>query len=115
MSNISALLPTIQLASTDAGQASNSANMLVQIGLIVGMIVLMYFILIRPQRKQQKKAEQMRKDIQVGDEIITIGGIVGKVVSVKEDSLIIETGADRDKLRIKKWAIQTNQTEHTDA
>lgn len=54
----------------------------------------------------------MRDNLQVGDEIVTIGGIVGKVVSMKEDSLLIETGADRDKVRIMKWAVQTNNTVH---
>lgn len=87
-------------------------TMILQFGLIALMIVVMYFILIRPQRKKQKEEAKMRDNLQVGDEIVTIGGIVGKVVSMKEDSLLIETGADRDKVRIMKWAVQTNNTVH---
>lgn len=80
---------------------------------IILMVVLfggMYFLMIRPQKKQQKKDQEMRESTQVGDEITTIGGIMGRVVTVKEDSLIIETGADRNKMKITRWAIQTNNT-----
>ena len=62
------------------------------------------------QKKKQKEEQQMRDSIQIGDEITTIGGIMGRVVTVKEDSLIIETGADRTKMKITRWAIQTNNT-----
>ena len=80
---------------------------------IILMVVLfggMYFLMIRPQKKQQKKEQEMGDSTQVGDEITTIGGIVGRVVTVKEDSLIIETGADRNKMKITRWAVQTNNT-----
>lgn len=80
--------------------------------MLVLVFVVMYFLLIRPQKKRQKEEQQMRDDLRVGDEITTIGGILGRVVNVKEDSLIIETGADRNKLTIKKWAIQSNETVH---
>ena len=60
--------------------------------------------------KTAKKEQEIRENTQVGDEITTIGGIVGKVVTVKEDSLIIETGADKNKMKITRWAIQTNVT-----
>lgn len=65
----------------------------------------MYLLLFRPQQKRKKQEEEMRKAVQIGDEITTIGGIVGRVVSVKSesDSLVIESGSD--KIRIKKWAI----------
>ncbi len=78
--------------------------------MIVAMFALMYFLMIRPQKKQQKKEQEMRDNIQVGDEITTIGGICGRVVTVKEDSYVIETGADRNKMKITKWAVQTNNT-----
>lgn len=65
-----------------------------------------YFFLIRPQSKKKKNEDKMRKSVQVGDEVTTIGGIVGRVVGVKEDdSIIIETGSDRAKMRIRRWAI----------
>lgn len=66
--------------------------------------------MIRPQKKKQKEEQNMRDSIQVGDEITTIGGIMGRVVTVKEDSIIIETGADRNKMKITRWAVSTNNT-----
>ena len=80
------------------------------IALIGGMFVIMYFLMIRPQNKQRKAEEQMRNSIEIGEDIVTIGGIVGKVVSTKDDALIIETGADRTKMKITRWAVQTNLT-----
>ena len=82
--------------------------------MLVLVFAVMYFVLIRPQRKRQKEEQKMRDDLRVGDEITTIGGIVGRVVNVKSDNLIIETGADRNKLTIKKWAIQSNETVHSE-
>ena len=82
-------------------------GMLVLIG---GMFVLMYFLMIRPQNKQRKAEEEMRNNVEIGDDVVTIGGIVGKVVSTKDDALIIETGADRNKMKVTRWAIQTNIT-----
>ncbi len=76
------------------------------------IFVVMYFILIRPQKKREKEAQQMRNNVQVGDEVTTVGGIVGRVVSLKEDTVVIETGSDRSKIRIKRWSIQSNETLH---
>ena len=78
--------------------------------MIVVMVAAMYFLMIRPQKKKQKEEQQMRDSIQIGDEITTIGGICGKVVSVKDDTIVIETGSDRVKIKFKKYAIQTNHT-----
>ena len=78
--------------------------------LMVGLFAVMYFVMIRPQKKKQKEEQQMRDTIQIGDEITTIGGIMGRVVTVKDDSIVIETGADRTKLKFQRWAIQTNNT-----
>ena len=81
--------------------------------LVMGLVfVAFYFILIRPQKKKEKEAAKMRDNLEIGDEIITIGGIIGRVVSIKEDHIVIETGSDRSKIRIKKWAIQSNETIH---
>lgn len=99
-------LLTLEATSTATGSGS-SIGMIV---LLVVMVAGMYFLMIRPQRKQQKKDQEMRESTQVGDEITTIGGIMGRVVTVKEDSLIIETGADRNKMKIARWAIQVNNT-----
>lgn len=79
---------------------------------MVPIIAVFYFILIRPQKKKDKEAKAMRNAVQVGDEIVTVGGIVGIVVSLKEDTIVLETGSDRSKVRIKRWAIQENSTIH---
>lgn len=86
--------------------------LLVQILPFALIIVVFYFILIRPQKKKEKQTQAMRNAVQVGDEVTTVGGIVGIVVSIKEDTIVIETGSDRSKVRIKRWAIQTNDTVH---
>ena len=78
--------------------------------MLVGMFALMYFMTIRPQKKRQKEEQEMRNAVEVGDEITTIGGICGKVVIVKEQHLIIETGADRNRMQITRWAVQQNVT-----
>lgn len=75
-----------------------------------GMMALMYFMMIRPQKKKQKEEQAMRDNLQIGDEVTTIGGIIGKIVTVKDDSLIIETGADRNHMKITRWAISQNNT-----
>ena len=95
-------------ATTAAEQATGFAGFFQQYGMIiilVAIFAIMYFLMIRPQKKQQKKDAEMRNNLTVGDEIITIGGIMGKVVTVKEDSVIIETGSDKNKMRILRSAI----------
>ena len=74
--------------------------------MIVIFGLLMYFMLYRPQKKQQKAAEDMRSSLQIGDEISTTSGILGKIIQIKDDFLIIETGNDKTKLKIAKWAIR---------
>ena len=78
--------------------------------MLIGMFALMYFIMIRPENKRKKEAEQMRSALKAGDEITTIGGITGKVVSVKDDRFVIETGADQVRIEFAKWALSTNDT-----
>ncbi len=86
---------------------TSMASSLSPIILMVGMVAIFYFLLIRPQKKKEKKDKEMRSNIEVGDGIISIGGIVGRVISVKDDTILMETGADRTKIRIKNWAIQS--------
>ena len=69
------------------------------------VLVLMYVMTIRPQKKKEKKTEEMRSSIEIGDTVTTIGGIVGLVVAIKEDTIVLETGTDRSKIRFKRWAI----------
>ena len=78
--------------------------------MIVGMIALMYFMMIRPENKRKKEAEQMRNALKNGDKITTIGGITGTVVDIKEDRFVIETSADRVRVELMKWALSTNDT-----
>ncbi len=77
---------------------------------LIIMFALLYFIAIRPQKKRDKELKEMQQSLQVGDEIVTGGGIVGIVVSVGEDTVVIETGGAKHKLRIKNWAITENVT-----
>lgn len=81
----------------------------------VVIIAVMYFILIRPQRKKQKEEKKMRENLQVGDEIITIGGLYGRVISLKEDTIVMESISDHSKITIARWALQSNLTVHDDA
>ncbi len=100
------------LAAAEGGVAGLFGGNPMSIIMIVGMVALMYFMMIRPQKKKQKEEQKMRDSLRVGDEITTIGGICGRVVSIKEDTLVIETGADRSKMTIKKWALQSCDTVH---
>jgi len=74
--------------------------------LMVVMVAVFYFLLIRPQRKKEKATAEMRNKIEIGDGVVTVGGIIGRVVSIKEETILIETGTDRTKLRIQRWAVQ---------
>ena len=100
--------------ATTATQQQNGGIMsYVSLGFwLVVMLVAFYFLLIRPQRKRDKEVKNLQDSLQIGDEIVTNGGIVGIVVSIKEDTIVIETGSDRSKIRIKRWAIASNETVH---
>ena len=78
--------------------------------MLVLMIGVFYFLLIRPENKRKKEAEQMRSELKIGDEITTIGGIVGTVVNIKDDKFVVETGADQVRIELAKWALSTNET-----
>ena len=100
-----------------AASSNSSAGLWWTIIYMVAIFGIFYLILIRPQSKKRNKEEKMRNSVQIGDNITTIGGIVGRVVGMKENSeiLIIETGTDRAKMKIKKWAIGSVDTIHDDA
>lgn len=106
------LLSSFLGGSASAGTSAEGATTGNPMSLIlmVALFAVMYFVMIRPQKKKQKEEQQMRDSIQIGDEITTIGGIMGRVVTVKEDSIVLETGADRVKMKFQRWAIQTNNT-----
>lgn len=96
-------------ASSDA---ANGNNMWVMILIYVLIFAAIYFFMLRPNSKKRKQEQAMRDNLEIGDEITTIGGITGRVVSIKEDSdsFILETGTDRCRIQFKRWAISTINT-----
>jgi len=95
-------------ADASAPQSSGMGSMVLS---IVLMIAIFYFLLIRPQKKKEKEAKNMRDSLMVGDELVTIGGIVGKVIKIKDDEVTIETGSNKTRLTFKKWGINQVLTE----
>ena len=94
-------------AAADAGATGGLLSML---PMLLIMVAVFYFMIIRPENKRKKEAEQLRSNIKNGDKITTIGGITGKVVDVKEDKFVLETGADQVRIEFAKWALSTNET-----
>ena len=92
------------LLTADATAAGGGMSMII---MLVVMFAIFYFLIIRPENKRKKKTEEMRGSLSIGDEITTIGGIVGKIVQVTEDTITFETGEDRVRIQIKKWGIST--------
>lgn len=84
---------------------ANNGSMMTLVITMVLTLGLMYFMIYRPQKKQQKKDTEMRNALDIGDEVTTIGGIVGRVVAIKEDTFVLETGSDRMKIRFRRSAI----------
>ena len=94
-------------AGAEGAGALGMGSMLLPLAL---MLALMYFLMIRPENKRKKQAEEMRNSLKKGDQITTIGGIVGKIVHVGEESIIIETSDDRVRMELTKWAVSTNNS-----
>ena len=94
----------------DAAGAPADGGMGGMLLMLAAMVAIFYFMLIRPENKRKKEAEQLRSSVKVGDKITTIGGIVGTVVDVKSDKFVIETGADQVRIEFCKWALSTNDT-----
>lgn len=93
-----------------AAPANAGGSMMTTILMLVLMVGVFYFMLIRPENKRKKEAEQMRSNMKVGDKVTTIGGIVGTVVNIKEDKFVMETSADQVRIEFAKWALSTNET-----
>ena len=91
----------------DAGVPGGMSSSII---MLVAMLAIFYFMLIRPENKRKKEAEQMRSSVKTGDKITTIGGIIGTVVNVKDDKIVVETSADQVRIEFAKWAISTNET-----
>ena len=108
------LLLTADAAANASGAAAAKGSMMSwsSIIMLVAMVAIFYFFIMRPQKKKQKEEEKMRNDLQIGDEIVTIGGIYGKIISIKDDSFVLESITDKSKQKFAKWAIQQNLTVH---
>lgn len=91
---------------------NGTGNIIFMIVLYAAIFLALYFFLIRPNSKRKKQEAELRNNLEIGDEITTIGGIVGRVVAIKEeeDEIIIETGSDRCKLKMKRWCISSVNT-----
>ena len=85
---------------------ADTTGMLGSLLLFVPVLALMYFMMIRPQKKKEKQQQSMRNSLEIGDSVTTIGGIVGRVVALKEDTVVLETANERNKIRFKRWAVQ---------
>lgn len=103
-------LPLVADGASNGGNQSSS--MIFMILFYVAIFAALYFFLIRPNSKKKKEEAQLRNSLEIGDEITTIGGIMGRVVAIKddEDAIIIETGSDRVKMKFKKWCISSVDT-----
>ncbi len=108
------LLAIISEASAGSSQVATLGipSILSMIIPFVLVILIFYFLIIRPEKKRNKEMQEMLNSIQVADEVVTTGGIIGRVLSVKEDTVLIETGSDRTKIRVVKSAIAKNNTAH---
>ena len=104
---------TFMLEET-APAGGGSGSTWISIGMIVLLFVFLYFFMIRPQKKQEKKDAAMRDALQVGDEVTTIGGIIGKVVSIKGETFVLETTKDKTKIRFLRGAIRSVDVKSAD-
>ena len=95
------------LESTTPNPQGGGMSMII---MLLGMVAIFYFMMIRPENKRKKEAENMRSSMKVGDKVTTIGGVVGTVVDVKDDKFVLETSADRVRMEFVKWALSTNET-----
>ena len=96
--------------TANEAQAAGLGGLVGMLPMLLIMVALFYFMLIRPENKRKKEAEQLRSAIKNGDKVTTIGGITGTVVDVKSDKFVIETGADQVRIEFMKWALSTNET-----
>lgn len=106
------LINNLVVATTSTGTEGGLGSILSLLIPIVAMIAIFYFLILRPEKKRTKQMNDMLDNLQVADEVVTTGGIIGRVVSIKEDTVLIETGSDRTKIRILKSSIAKNNTVH---
>ena len=104
------MLLFLENAATDATATGGMGGLVGMLPMLLVMVGLFYFMLIRPENKRKKEAEQMRSAMKSGDKVTTIGGIMGTVVDVKSDSFVMETSADQVRIEFAKWALSANET-----
>lgn len=97
-------------AATTPNGTESTGGLLGMLPMLLIMAALFYFMLIRPEKKRKKEAEEQRSNMKNGDQVTTIGGIVGTVVDIKSDKFVLETGADQVRIEFTKWALSTNET-----
>lgn len=99
----------------EAATQASSVNAITTLVMLVAMVAIFYFFMYRPQKKQEKESNDMRNNLKVGDEITTIGGIIGKIVSIKDETVLIETSNERNKIRILRSAVRNVDVHAEDA
>ena len=105
----------LEAAATDAAAASGKVNAITTLFMLAAMIAVFYFFMYRPQKKQEKESTDMRNNLKVGDEVTTIGGVIGKIVSIKDETVTIETSNERNKIRILRSAVRNVDVHAEDA
>ena len=110
---MTAQLATTLLSGTSTDASGGSIGLLGTFLPLILLVVVFYFLLIRPENKKKKAAAQMRSALAVGDQITTIGGVVGTVCAVKEETIVIETSSDRVRMEFTKWAVSSRGTQTT--
>ena len=105
----------LEAAATDAAAASGKVNAITTLVMLAAMIAVFYFFMYRPQKKQEKESTDMRNNLKVGDEVTTIGGVIGKIVSIKDETVTIETSNERNKIRILRSAVRIVDVHAEDA
>ena len=111
MTELLTLLTSGQTATT-TGQGGNDIVSILT--MLIPLALIFYFLIIRPEKKRGKKMQEMLNNLEVADEVVTTGGIVGRVLRVTDDTVLIETGSDRTKIRVLKSSIAENRTVHDD-
>ena len=110
MMNMYSLMATPVASVPNNASVAQANNANVMLLAMFAVFIFFYFFMARSQKKKDRETEELRANIDVGDEVVTIGGIIGTVVSLKDDFIVIETSGDRNKIRIARWAIHANNT-----
>lgn len=100
---------------TETAAAGGTQSLIGTLFPFILVIVVFYFLMIRPENKKKKEVEQMRSNLKIGDNITTIGGVIGDICHLDDENLVIEVGADRVRMEFAKWAVSTNNTAMKDA